>query len=493
MALIPLNVPPGSFRNGTEYQTGGRWRDMSLVRFYNSVLQAVGGWRLRIATQLTGKARAIKTWRANDSSGWIAIGTETKLYAINANGTLYDITPTGLSAGRADTGGAVGWGTEDYGEQGYGTPRSEGNSALTLEATVWSLDNWGEYLVGVSPDDGKLYEWRLNVSTLPAPVIANAPTNCKALVVSEERFLFAVGSNGNPRKISWCDQENNTLWSPAGTNQAGSQLLQTDGQLLTGMRVSNGTLFLTDTDAHLALYTGPPFVFRFDRVGSGCGLAAPGAVAQIDTGAVWMGRDGFWTYNGAVQSLECPVAEYVYGAINRGQMAKINAHHNAEFGEVWWFYPSDSSNENDRYVLWSYRANTWATGNLARTAGTDTGVFTLPIMVSPTSYVYEHEVGIDYDNAEVFAETGPIEVGNGDNLAVITKLIPDEKTLGDVTVKFKSRLYPTATETTHGPFTMSNPTAVRFTGRQVKMRVIGGTSDWQVGTMRVEASQGSKR
>ena len=40
---------------------------------------------------------------------------------------------------------------------------------------------------------------------------------------------------------------------------------------------------------------------------------------------------------------------------------------------------------------------------------------------------------------------------------------------------------------------MSNPTAVRFTGRQVKMRVIGGTSDWQVGTMRVEASQGSKR
>jgi hypothetical protein len=114
-------------------------------------------------------------------------------------------------------------------------------------------------------------------------------------------------------------------------------------------------------------------------------------------------------------------------------------------------------------------------------------------MVSPTSYVYEHEVGIDYDSAEVFAETGPIEVGNGDNLAVITRLIPDEKTLGDVTVKFKSRLYPTSTETTHGPFTMSNPTAVRFTGRQVKMRVIGGTSDWQVGTMRVEASQGSKR
>jgi len=76
----------------------------------------------------------------------------------------------------------------------------------------------------------------------------------------------------------------------------------------------------------------------------------------------------------------------------------------------------------------------------------------------------------------------------------VVELIPDEKTLGDVTAKFKTRFYPTAAETTYGPFTMSNPTSVRFQGRQVRMRVEGNTaSDWRVGIMRLDTRQGGRR
>ena len=86
-----------------------------------------------------------------------------------------------------------------------------------------------------------------------------------------------------------------------------------------------------------------------------------------------------------------------------------------------------------------------------------------------------------------FAETGPIAIGAGDRLMRVTSLIPDEKTQGDVTAKFKTRFYPNAHRTEHGPFTMSNPTDVRFTGRQVRMRVEGATSaDWRVGIMRLK-------
>ena len=60
--------------------------------------------------------------------------------------------------------------------------------------------------------------------------------------------------------------------------------------------------------------------------------------------------------------------------------------------------------------------------------------------------------------------------------------------------KFKTRFYPNASETEHGPFTMSNPTDVRFTGRQVRMRVEGARSaDWRVGIMRIDAKAGGKR
>ena len=89
---------------------------------------------------------------------------------------------------------------------------------------------------------------------------------------------------------------------------------------------------------------------------------------------------------------------------------------------------------------------------------------------------------------------GPVELGNGDNLMVARELIPDEKNQGDVTATFKTRLYPNGTETSHGPFTMANPTSVRFQGRQVSMRIDAAqNSDWRVGTMRLDAVAGGKR
>ena len=61
-------------------------------------------------------------------------------------------------------------------------------------------------------------------------------------------------------------------------------------------------------------------------------------------------------------------------------------------------------------------------------------------------------------------------------------------------VTFKTRLYPNATETTHGPFTPANPTSVRFSGRQMRMRVEGQRStQWKVGNMRIDANAGGRR
>ena len=76
----------------------------------------------------------------------------------------------------------------------------------------------------------------------------------------------------------------------------------------------------------------------------------------------------------------------------------------------------------------------------------------------------------------------------------VTNLIPDEQTQGQVNVTFKSRFYPNAAETTHGAFTLSNPTDVRFSGRQVRMKVQGvGNTNWRSGIMRIEATAGGRR
>jgi len=494
MALIPLQVPPGVYRNGTDYQSAGRWYDANLVRWYEKTLRPIGGWRKRSSNTVTGSARGLLTWRDNDGDRWIGIGTHSGLYVMNQTGTVQDITPTGFTSGNADAVAKLGYGYQTYGNFAYGVARPDTTSLDP--ATTWSLDTWGEYLVGCSSTDGKLYEWQLDFATpTVAAAIANAPTGCNAILSTSERFIFALGAGGNPRKVQWCDQENNTDWTPSTTNQAGDFELSTPGNLLAGKRVRGLHLLWTDVDCHTATYVGQPFVYSFEKIGSGCGLISSQSVAVVsDAVAIWMSRSGFWMYDGYVKPLPSDVGDYVYRNINIGQQSKVYAVHNSAFGEVWWFYPSAGSVEVDSYVTYNYRENHWNIGTLSRTCGTDRGVYSKPLMVSSDGYVYEHEVGFDYDSATVFAESGAFQIGTGDQIMNVRELIPDELTQGDVTVKFKTRYYPNGDESTFGAYSMANPTSVRFSGRQVAMRIeMASNDDWRVGTMRIDAVAGGRR
>lgn len=586
MAYIPLKLPPGVYRNGTQYQSAGRWYDANLVRWYEGTLRPVGGWVKRqyfnsgyFNIQLVGPPRGSHAWRANNAKAWLGAGTYKKLYAIEANAAPYDITPirasgslsnafattagnkavtvthnshglatgdlatfssgtaigasgitlgggypvtvlgnntytvqaasnaatteTGagsanysyeIPVGRADGTSQIGYGIWAYGFGAYGTPRPQNAAAGVQAASVWTLDNWGEYLLACRSDEGKIYEWQLNTASRAA-LVSNAPTGNSAILVTPERFVFALGAGGNPRKVQWCDQENNTDWTPSATNQAGDFELATPGQIVCGERTRYGSLILTTTDAHLATYQGPPFVYGFERVGSNCGVISPQASVSFDNGAVWMSAGGFFFFDGTVKPLACEVSDYVWSDFNYGQQAKVAAVVNADYFEVWWFYPSAGSSENDRYVIWNYRENTWTIGSMARTSGVPVGAFANPIFFDPSGYVYDHESGFNYDGATPYAETGPVEIGVGDRIVVARQVLPDERIQGRVQMRFKSRFAPEGTETTHGPYTISSQyTDVRFSGRQVSFRIEGAQlGDWRVGNFRLDAVEGSRR
>lgn len=493
MALVPLEIQAGVYRNGTDLQSQNRWRDASLVRWTEGTLRPVGGWEQKSQTAAASKIRALIAWVDNSNDRRFAAGTHEKLYAYSQSGVQSDITPAGFNTGRVDASAFTGYGAGSYNAGYYGTARPD-NSTI-LEATTWSLDTFGENLVACSADDGKLYEWTLNTGT-PAAVISNAPTGNVGLVVTEERFLFALGAAGNPRRVQWCDKENNTQWTPSATNEAGDLDLQTSGEIMCGMNVRGQTLILTTTDAHAMSYLGPPYVYSRERIGTACGIVSRKAAAVTDLGAVWMGRKAFYNYSGGgVQKIPCDVSDYVFSDINQSQQTKICATTNARYSEVWWFYPSGASTENDRYVAWNYAENTWAIGELSRTAAVDHGTFRQPLWADGNNYhIYEHELGFDYGSATPFAESGPIMLSAGDQVMSVVDLIPDEKTQGDVQAKFKTRFYPNGAETEHGPYSLSAPTSVRFTGRQVRLRVEGQRlADWRVGVNRIDVVGGGRR
>lgn len=495
MARFPLTLPPGVFRNGTEYQAKGRYYDANLVRWYGQALGPVGGWRLRKADAavLTGIPRAAMPWKDNSANCWLAIGTDSNLYVTNILGTVFDITPTdGFTPGRPNASATGGYGSGTYGSGTYGTPRP--GSSATLDATEWTLAPWGENLLAVSPDDGKLRQWELDTGTVAATV-TNSP-DCTAVCVTAERFVFALATD-DPRTVSWCDQEDNETWTPSSTNQAGSFPLQTAGRLLCGIPVKGATLLLTDLDAHLAVYIGGTLIYSFDRVGESCGAISRQCIAPFGNGeAAWMSPSGFWQWNGGgVVPLVCPVQDYIRQDINLLQMSKIVATVNSSNFEIEWRYCSASSTEIDRCVVWNYKDNYWTIGRVSRTCGVDRGAgFQYPILVSSDGYIYDHEVGWDYGGVAPYATTGPIELGNGDQIMHVLGLWPDDATVGDVTASFVVRRNADDPGTSYGPYTLASKTDLRFSGGLIEMTVTGATSsNWRVGIPRLDLIAGEGR
>lgn len=531
--LVALQIPPGIAKSGTVYQSKGRWYDANLIRFFENTIQPVGGWRLAPSAAggalgvIGGKARAAVSWRSDSADRYTAFGSTTQL-RLALNGVLYDITPAGYVAGRADSGLVAGggqYGNANYGAGLYGI----GSTASSfVDADTWQLDPFGQWLVAVSTSDKKLYVWK-NTTGAAAAQAANSPTQVRAAVVTPERFIVALGCTDaslgtfNARLVCWASQGTENVWTPSSLNSAGQLQLATNGQLVCGRRVRGQTLLWTDVDAWAMTYIGNTFIYRIDQVGDHCGIIAPNAVTVVDGRAFWMGTESFFSFNGFVQPLSSEVGDYVFSDMNRTQRAKITCVPFAEFGEIWWFYPSSGAVENDRYVIYNFRENHWTTGQLPRTCGAPAGATDYPILVDPTGAIYEHEVlngratnivvgtfladGSHFANGNFdaiggdattemtpYLESGPLELGDGTQVMAVDRFVPDILAFGDVQLKLFGTFQPAQVETTYGPYPLTSLTPVRFSARAVRLRYEQVNEvGWRIGILRLGMQPAGRR
>ena len=491
MSYTTLPIPPGFHHSGTPLQTGARWRDGSLVRWEDGAMMPVGGWRERHDTSPGDPVRGSRSWVDNAGDRWLAGGTYQGLYIWDLAGVLHDITPTGLTSGLAHSLLNQGYGSGVYGAETYGTPRQD--STTYSDATTWSLDTWGEWLVGVSDADGVLYRWTLDTAQR-AEAISGAPTSCTGLVTTEQRHLMALGAAGNPRLVQWSDMADLTQWTPTDTTEAGKIQLETQGRIMCGIRAQGSTLILTDQDAHEMAYIGKPFVFSRQRVGTSCGVISRRAAAQAQSGVYWMGKHGFYRFTGGVvEEIPCPVSDYVYSRLNTSQSSKVYAYSNGRHGEVWWIYPSGS--ECDSYVAYSYMSGHWMIGEMHRTSGVQEGTFRNPVMFDAQGKPYDHEVDYDYPGnaSPPYAETGLIPMSD-QGTATLLEMIPDERTRGQVETSFVTRFHPNGESYEHGPYQSDLPTNPRFTSRYASMIVRAtGMTDWRWGVPNLRVAQRGRR
>lgn len=502
MALLPVTPPAGIVKNGTDYANKGRWVDGNLVRFENGYLKPIGGWSKLKTTALDGEPIGMYAYKDNLGASVLAVGTRQKVYVLYDN-TWTDITPSGFVNDASND--PLGYGAYHYNVEDYGDARSQ--SGLPLDTGHFSFDNWGEDLVFCFSGDGKIYKWRPvsgGTADTIGTVVTNAPTGCQAVLVTNERHLVAIGSGGDPRKISWSDREDRNTWTSKATNTAGDVQIPTGGRALLAVKYQNDVIVFSDTGIDRMSYVGSPFVYGITAAGANCKAVSRRSVVQTGNFLAWMGENSFFVYDGTVREIPCDVHDYVYDQLNVPGRKACWGGHNSNFNEIWWGFPSgDGIYLPNKYVIWNYLENTWSIGSLDRGCWIDQGAFDYPIAGDSSGFIYQHESTTLSNspnlNSDVpFCTSGPIELGNGDNYVQCNQIIPDEEanTLPGVTISFKGKFTPLGSETDFGSFTFGNDgyTDARFTARQVQMTVTGSiTQDFQVGNIRLNLRNRGRR
>jgi hypothetical protein len=475
------------------------------VRWKDGAIRVIGGWERRqtsgganiaalFADPTVEAPRNILSWTDNSGDKHVVIGTNKKLYHINTSGVKTDITPAGFVGGDKDSDLLVGYGTFIYGSGAYGTPRSS-SGVLPTPVPTWDFALWGENLLAQFRGDGDLYEWV--PGTAAAVAIATAPEDMQDIIVTDERIVLGVGGTNTPRLVQWSASEDNTNWTPSATNQAGSLTLAGVGPLLAVTQIANEILILGQNEVYVGRYLGPPYVYGFDRVGDNNGLLSANSLITTARFAMWGAERNFWLYDGSLKKLESDIIDFFYDDLSDTEYSKTYGFTVRDFNEVWWVYQSKTSTttEPDSYICYDYALNHWTKGKIDRTIGIDKSATSTPVMVSPTGLIYNHE--LEYapisDGIAPYCETGPIELGQGDQQSYIDYLYPDEAVANSVTMTIKTKDMPNLTEQVFGPYTLASPTPVRARGRQFALRFEGRAAGWKIGLMRANVKSGGLR
>jgi hypothetical protein len=235
----------------------------------------------------------------------------------------------------------------------------------------------------------------------------------------------------DPLLVRWSDQEDYAVWAPAATNQAGSYRLNIGSSIVAQLQSRQEILVWTDASLYSMQYLGPPYVWGFQILGDNISISGPNVAATAANVTYWMGTDKFYMYSGRVETLYCPLRQYIFGDINASQQYQFFASTNEAYNEVWWFYCSAGSDTIDRYVIYNHLEKIWSYGNLARTAWLDTPLRDHPTAATYGNILVYQEDGVDDGSTnppspiESYIQSADFNIGDGHNYGYVWRMIPD--------------------------------------------------------------------
>jgi hypothetical protein len=509
----------------------------------------------------SGTAITLTSTSGFPTAGTIAVGNELITYTGISSNDLTGITrgangtaTAGTSNGQAHSDGSTVTNATNF--SGFGSAVSA--SSVVLEPGLWSLDNFGQVLIATIAN-GKTFTWnagaatplttRASITTSGFATGSNPTASRVTLISPTTRHLIHLGTETtigdtttqDDMFIRFSDQEDINDYAATAINTAGDFRLQDGTKIIGAIKAKEVILIWTDNALYTMKFVGAPFTFGFEQVGTNCGLIGKNAVVEIDGTAFWLSNNGFFMFDGTVKSLPCTVEDFVFNNFNTTKGQQVAAGLNNLFTEVTWYYPSNSSDFNDKYVVLNYGEKCWYTGTEARTSWMDATIYprpyatkydstdfgTFPDVVGQdglggTKY-FEHEVGTDQVNEDgstttvsSFIKSYDIDLEQrqrnaqgrqvglklaGEIFLAMRRFIPDFKTLaGNAKVSLAVKRYPQQSDstTTLSPFTIDSSTDKKDTrarGRFVNVKIENDSNgeEWRFGTLRLDIQPDGRR
>jgi len=493
------------------------------------------------------------------TSGRIQVGTELISYTGVSSNDLTGITRAANGSTRAaHSNGSTVTNAADFVDWGEAASASE----VSLEPGLWSLSNFGQVLVATIAN-GKTFTWnagnaarlttRASTSTSGFST-SNNPTATRVTLISPTtRHLIHLGtettigstSTQDNMFIRFSDQEDINDYTVTAINSAGTQRLQDGTKIMGALKAKETILIWTDNALYTMKFIGAPFTFGFEQVGTNCGLIGKNAAVEIDGTAFWMSPNGLFMFDGTVKSLPCSVEDFVYDSLDTTKGQQVYAGLNNQFTEVVWYYPSTSSEYNDKYLVFNYgepmKGGVWYIGTEARTSWIDSTVYpkpfatkfnssssgTFPVVIGEDglgqTVLFEHEVGTDQVNPDgttttvtSFVKSYDFDIQSraqsaqgrptgptiaGETFLAMRRFVPDFKTLdGNAKVTLAVKRYPQQSDTTTSlsPFTINSSTDKKDTrarGRYVNVKIENDSSSqtWRFGTFKIDVQPDGRR
>ena len=298
------------------------------------------GAQTALTNALTAQCQGAGAFRANDGSVYSFAGDINNLYLLSTA-----------------TYSAVSKSTDAY---------------ATASDDSWEFIKFGNRVIACNGHTDNLQSFVMGTSSAFADLAAAAPrarhlAQIRDFVFCGNTFDGTDGAVAN--RVRWSAINNPTDWPTVGSTDAASkqsdqQDLPSGGwvQAISGaVGGTDGVVFM-DGAVYRIVYESPPTVFGFYEVERARGTIAPNSVVNVGDFCFYLSNDGFYVFSGqdSKQIGAQKIDKTFFSRFNQEYPHLVFGAADAINKVVMWIYPSSSSANADRAVLYNWDLNEWS-------------------------------------------------------------------------------------------------------------------------------------